>query len=211
MQPDAELISRCLKGEAEAWDQLFDRHYSPVARFICQLSPNLSREDVEEICQEVFLAVIRNLSSFHGSSQLQTWIFRIATNKARDFREHQRAAKRGGGRTILSLQAEDPASGLVIDPPTGAPGPDAQYISAEQMSMVRQALDKLNGPCREIIDLRYFAGLSYEEIGLALKLNPKTVSSRLSKCLDRLEDLARPLFADDETAGRIRGVSRLIP
>ena len=64
-----------------------------------------TREDAEEICQEVFLSVIRNLDSFHGESQFQTWLFRIAANKARDYRERRNAAKRGGGQNPISLQA----------------------------------------------------------------------------------------------------------
>jgi RNA polymerase sigma-70 factor, ECF subfamily len=195
MSAEAELISRCCSGEAEAWDQLFDLHYAAAGRFVQQLSPDLSREDVEEISQDVFISVIRNLKSFHRSSRLQTWIFRIAANKARDFRERHRAAKRGGGQPVLSLQAQDPENGLAIDPQSSSPAPDAQCLQAEQVSLLREALDKLNEPCREIIDLRYFAGLSYDEIGQTLKLNPKTVSSRLSKCLDRLEALAQPIFA----------------
>jgi len=192
---EAELIARCRQGEAEAWDQLFDLHYAATGRFLFQLSPDFTREDVEEICQEVFLSVIRNLNSFQGQSQIQTWIFRIAVNKSRDFLERQHAAKRGGGQVPLSLQAEDPEHGLKIDPPSPAAGPDAQLLHAEQMALVRCALERLGDPCREIIELRYFGDLSYEEIAQALRLNPKTVSSRLSKCLDRLEMLARLMFA----------------
>src|SRR5574340_360721 len=108
---EADLLARCRQGEAAAWDELFDRHYAATGRFVFQLAYEFSREDVEEICQEVFLAVIRNLESFRGGSQFQTWLFRIATNKARDYRERQHAAKRGGGQTPLSLQAEDPETG----------------------------------------------------------------------------------------------------
>ena len=64
--------------------------------------------------------------------------------------------------------------------------------------MVRCALERLGESCHEIISLRYFGDLSYEEIGRALKLNEKTVSSRLSKCLDRLEMVARPLFTQGQ-------------
>src|SRR5215467_4243315 len=103
---EAELIARCRKGAAEAWDQLFEQHYGSTGRFIYQLSPDFSREDVEEVCQEVFISVVKNLTSFQGHCQLQTWIFRIAVNKARDFRERQHAAKRGGGQIPISLQAE---------------------------------------------------------------------------------------------------------
>ena len=68
-------------------------------------------------------------------------------------------------------------------------------MNSEQVALVHQALDQLGEPCREIIDLRYFGDLSYDEISHALDLNPKTVSSRLSKCLDRLEEIARRILA----------------
>lgn len=201
MGADAEtsLIARCAQGDPAAWDELFNRHYDATCRFIWQLSNDFSREDAEEICQETFLSVIRNLKSFHGQSQFQTWLFRIATNKARDYREKLHAAKRGGGRPTLSLQQEDPTTGLTLDPPATTPGPDLLLLGAERAELVYQGLDQLGEPCREIIDLRYFANLSYEEISRSLGLNVKTVSSRLSKCLDRLEDILRRVFAGEES------------
>ena len=73
-------------------------------------------------------------------------------------------------------------------------------MNAEQVALVHQALDQLGEPCREIIELRYFGDLSYDEISRSLDLNPKTVSSRLSKCLDRLEGIARRIFARGKPA-----------
>ena len=202
MHPEGEqdLLARCRQGEAGAWDELFDKYYAAAGRFVFQLGRDLSREDVEEICQETFLSVIKNIESFQGGCQFQTWLFRIATNKAGDFRERQQAAKRGGGRVPLSLQAEDPATGLTLDPPSSSPSPDLALLNAEQAILVHDALDRLGKPCREIIELRYFGDLSYDELSRALELNPKTVSSRLSKCLDRLEDIARRIFAGENSA-----------
>jgi RNA polymerase sigma-70 factor (ECF subfamily) len=197
---EAELLARCRRGEPEAWDELFDLHYAPAARFIFQLASDFTREDTEEICQETFLSVIKHIGSFRGGSQFQTWLFRIAANKARDYRERQRAAKRGGGQAPLSLNAEQPETGLVLDPPSTAPGPDLTLMSAEQAILVHQALDQLGEPCREVIELRYFADLSYDEISRSLGLNAKTVSSRLSKCLDRLEEVVRKLFVGEQKA-----------
>ncbi len=188
-------MARCRQGEAQAWDELFDLHYAATGRFVFQLAPEFSREDVEEICQETFLAVIKTIGSFQGNSQFQTWLFRIAANKAHDYRDRQRAAKRGSGQAPLSLQAEDLENGLALDPPSAAPGPDAALMTAERMALIRKALDQLGDPCREIIELRYFGDLSYDELSKTLTLNEKTVSSRLSKCLDRLEVIARTIFA----------------
>jgi RNA polymerase sigma-70 factor (ECF subfamily) len=198
---EPELLASCRRGDAAAWDELFDRHYDAAARFVFQLGSDFTREDAEEICQETFLAVINNLGSFHGESQFQTWLFRIAANKARDFREKRLAAKRGGGAATISLDAEDAETGLTIDPPSNAPSPDATLAGSEQFALMRLAVERLDAPCREVVDLRYFGDLSYEEISATLGLNVKTVSSRLSKCLDKLEQVAKKIFAGENAAG----------
>jgi RNA polymerase sigma-70 factor (ECF subfamily) len=199
METEAQLLARCRRGDAGAWDVLFDTHYAAATRFVFQLGSQFVREDVEEICQETFLAVIKNLESFQGGCQFQTWLFRIATNKARDFHEKQVAAKRGGGAVPLSLNAEDPETGLTLDAPASTPSPDTDLLNTEDATLIRRALDCLEEPCREIIELRYFGDLSYEEISSALRLNVKTVSSRLSKCLDKLDAIARRVFFGEQT------------
>ncbi|MEI7733246.1 MAG: RNA polymerase sigma factor [Verrucomicrobiota bacterium] len=199
MDAEAELVRQCLRGDTRAWDDLFDQHYAVTGRFIFQLSSSLAQEDVEEICQEVFLSVVKHLPSFGGKSRLQTWIFRIAVNQTRDYVEKQRAAKRGGGVAPLSLQAEDPESGLTLDPPSTAPSPDLLLAAREDLAVVTRALEQLGEPCREIIELRYFGDLSYDEIGESLQLNLKTVSSRLSKCRDKLEALTRAIILREKS------------
>jgi RNA polymerase sigma-70 factor (ECF subfamily) len=193
--PESELLRRCRQGKAGSWEELFELHYAPTNRFVFQLGHDFSHEDAEEICQEVFLAVIKNLKTFQGQSRFQTWVFRIAANKARDYRQHRQAAKRGGRQPAVSLQAETGESGLVIDPPSSEPGPDAVLLGSERGALLHGALERLGEPCREIIELKYFADLSYDEISRSLALNPKTVSSRLSKCLDQLEGIARKVFS----------------
>ncbi len=196
MNAESQLLARCLRGEAAAWDELFDAHYTAAGRFIFQVSSSFNTEDVEEICQETFFTVIKSLGTFQGNCQFQTWLYRIAANKAHDYLQKQRAAKRGGGQRTLSLDAplNGEADGFTLDPPSTAPGPDRALMHFEDAGLITRALDELGGPCREVIELRYFADLSYEEISAELNLNPKTVSSRLSKCLDKLEGVATKYF-----------------
>ena len=72
-----------------------------------------------------------------------------------------------------------------------------RQLRERDRTLVLHALEHLDEPCREIIELRYFGDLSYEEISRSLKLNVKTVSSRLSKCLDKLELIVKGLFAPE--------------
>jgi RNA polymerase sigma-70 factor, ECF subfamily len=194
---DAQIITECRAGNAAAWDSLFDKYYATVARFVFQLSGDFSHEDTEEICQETFLSVVRNLPSFQGRSSFQTWLLRIAANKAMDYREKNRAAKRGGNAVHISIDGGRTDGEPPIDPPSGNPGPDSLLHTAETYRLVRESLDRLGEPCREIIELRYYGDLSYDEIAAELRLNPKTVSSRLSKCLDRLAIIATEIFPPD--------------
>ena len=84
---------------------------------------------------------------------------------------------------------KDPETGLVIDPPSPAAGPEARLLEEEDGRVLRAALDEMGDPCREVLELRYFADLGYDDISNLLGINAKTVSSRLSKCLDRLEEI----------------------
>ena len=71
-------------------------------------------------------------------------------------------------------------------------------VTRDRQALRGEALEQLGGPCQEIIELRYFADLSYEEIARSLDLNMKTVSSRLSKCLDKLEAVAKALISREK-------------
>src|SRR5258705_6420435 len=168
---EAQIIAECRLGNTAAWDSLFDKYYATVARFVFQLSGDFSHEDTEEICQETFVSVVRNLASFQGRSSFQTWLLRIAANKAMDFREKSRAAKRGGNVSHVPIDVGGKDGELPIDPPSGNPGPDALLQNAERYGLVRQSLDRLGEPCREIIELRYYGDLSYDEIANELRLN----------------------------------------
>ncbi len=196
---ERELIQRCLTGADDAWDELFQEHYAAVGRYIFQLSNTFTREDCDEICQEVFLSVIKNLKNFGGKSRLQTWLFRIAANKARDYRAKQVAAKRGGGQVPLSLQAEDDEGNRLIDPASPLAAPDEDLLRDEDWQMVGTALENLGGACQEILELRYFGDLNYREISVELDLNEKTVSSRLSKCRDKLKTVLRRLISREKS------------
>ena len=192
---EKELIRLCRRGDESAWQELFQHHYAPAGRFIHQVSPDFTREDTDEVCQEVFLSVVKHLDAFNQQSRLQSWIFRIAANKARDYRAKQYAAKRGGGQVVLSLHAENDQGEVMLDPASPLPAPDEEMLRAENWKHVGQALEKLGGPCQEILELRYFADLDYDEISQTLDLNEKTVSSRLSKCKDKLEGVLRRIIA----------------
>src|SRR5438093_6107519 len=144
MNDESALIARCRNSDSAAWDELFDRFYPVAARFIFQLSANFSHEDTEEICQETFLSVVRNIGSFQGKSAFATWLLRIASNKAMDFRAKANAARRGGGISPLRINTDESSDEPNLDPPSSNPGPDVALLNAEKFALLRQGLDQLD-------------------------------------------------------------------
>src|SRR5207237_9611882 len=136
---DSDLIARCRAGEAAGWDALFDKYYPVAARFVFQLSADFNHEDTEEICQETFLAVVRNLASFRGKSSFQTWLLRVAANKALDFRGKSRTGKRGGSMVHFSLDGAHEQG--KIDPRSQCHGPDTVLVNTGTSLINRQSHD----------------------------------------------------------------------
>lgn len=181
-----DYIERCRLGEPEAWAVLYKHYWGILLRFIYCFDPTITVEDAKEITQEVFIRAIANIQTFRGQCPIQNWLYRIATNLTLDWLERKKAQKRGSGKPDLSLDSvivED--DGQLSLPLTKDPSLQAQQ--KEYTSLLLQALKTLPPACQRIIRLHYFEGLTYEQIGRILELNPKTVSSRLSRCIKQLK------------------------
>lgn len=119
--------------------------------------------DADDVTQQIWLQIFRNLSRFHATSSLRTWIFRLTVNECLQFR------RRVGRRPRVSLE---------IDPVDQKPL--VQDESADREA-IQVALDRLEPELRAIFVLREIEKLSYAEIAAALKIAEGTVASRLSR------------------------------
>ena len=106
--------------------------------------------------------MVKNLDRFGGRA-VANWLFRIAANKARDYRAKQVAAKRGGGQVPLSLQAEDEEGNRLIDPISTLPTPDGEMMRDEKWRLVGRLCMSWVGRVGNF-ELRYFGDLNYQEI-----------------------------------------------
>ncbi|MCB1126833.1 MAG: RNA polymerase sigma factor [Verrucomicrobiae bacterium] len=191
-EAEALLIQRCVRGDEAAWNEVFDTHYDAVFRFLYGQSSDFTTEDAEELSQEVFLAAIQNISAFQSRSGLQTWLFRIAMNRGRDLIAKRRALKRGSGQQTLPL---DPAGGrrggrtIPALPAAPTPDPAEQASLADDFEQLRTALDRLGGPCRDLIELHYFGEVPIRALCIEFEMSVKSMRARLRKCLKRLEEL----------------------
>lgn len=166
---DQELVVRILRGEDHLFEEILDRYRNQVAALIYSITG--SQSDLEDIAQEAFLAVYKNLTSFQGRSSLGTWIYRITVNKSRDWQR----------RNYLSRPVELlELTGLYRASPQETP-------DIEEQEVIRNAVRRLPEKYRLVIILYYFHDLSCREVAEVLALPEKTVETRLARGRKRIE------------------------
>jgi RNA polymerase sigma-70 factor (ECF subfamily) len=87
-QRDRELVRRCVAGDALAWRTLYDDHFPAVERLVVALG--IGGAEGDDVCQEIFLLIYRDLRQFRGEAKLSTWIHRLASREAIRFARKRR-------------------------------------------------------------------------------------------------------------------------
>lgn len=193
-----ELIGRARERDPEAYDCIIDAYGPRLYGYLYRLSG--SREDAEDLLQEVFLRVVRTIGDYSHDGRFEAWLFRIATNLVRD---RARRAQRGP-----RIARVDPAEAELGDGGgnwSGSgrgdePGPDAPLILAEDVDALQRALAKLSEPEREVVMLRHFADLTFAEIAEAMGTPLGTTLARGHRALAKMRSWMGAGASDAEHA-----------
>jgi RNA polymerase sigma-70 factor (ECF subfamily) len=177
---EANLVRRCLRGEAEAVRLLVERFQADVFGLCCRLLNH--RHDAEDVTQEVFLRVVRSLGGWDASRPLKPWIMGIAVNRCRTWLT-QRAR-----RPEVVDYLQDTIAGPVADD------------SGELLREIHEALADLRLEYRTVFVLFHEQGQPYEDIARVLERPVGTIKTWLHRArLEILERLRkRGMVPDDE-------------
>jgi len=182
---EAELISASQKGDHDAFGSLMrlykDRVFNTSLRFVGNWAI------AEELTQDIFISVYRNIAGFKGESKFSTWLYRVTVNHAKNrigylsrkgyFKSDELSDNTGG-------DGEWALSGRVSNP--GEYAEDKELIG-----ILMECFQKLSDKDRRIITLKDFEGLNYDEIAEVLNINLGTVKSRLSRARERLKEMMK--------------------
>lgn len=153
---DETAIKKCKTGQHEAFRHLVERYQQQAASHATAILGN--REDAKDAAQEAFIDAFRSIMTFDQSRPFYPWFYVLLRNRC-----YKMTARR--------REAENIDEVLIVAPSTGAQAGDA--VALEQALL---AIDKED---REILTLKYFDGLSYEELAERLEIPRGTVMSRL--------------------------------
>jgi RNA polymerase sigma-70 factor (ECF subfamily) len=162
---DIQLLHRAAGGDEAAFHRLVDRHAQALYRLAFSLIGNTA--DAEDVLQETFIGAFRGLGGFEARASVKTWLTRILLTQAAKWR---REGKR------------HPVQPIGENQPAGASGPGE---TVDRRIDIHAALQQLTPEHREILVLREFEHLAYEQIAQVLGVPRGTVESRLHRA--RLE------------------------
>ena len=179
MEISKELIIRAARGDMDAFEEIYRASSGYVYAVAYRVTGR--KEDAEEVTQDVFISVHRNLRSFAFKSAFTTWVYRIAMNTAINL--YRKKSKERGGNVPFD-DAIDPG----IHPHEGEDAVRA-LEKKDTKKLVQSMLGSLSEDQRACVIMKDLEGLKYEEIAKALNINLNTVRSRLSRAREKLVSL----------------------
>ena len=188
---DGELIRSFLEGSEEAFNRLVLAHQKRAYNIAYRFLGN--REDADEVAQEAFVRVYRNLHKFRGHSSFRTWLYMIVLNLARNRYRKMKRRKEDMKVSLDNplLQDEGEISRDVADETYS---PERAMRSKEIQQQVQAALEKIAPDYRQVVVLRHIEGLSYTEMSEILGCAEGTIKSRLHRARQELREYLRELL-----------------
>lgn len=170
---DIVLVNESLENK-DNFRKIIEKYEEPLKRYIRRLL-YLSLNDVDDIVQDAFINIYRNLNEYDSTYKFSSWIYRIAHNVAISFLRKNR--KHIG----LSLSSDEMEK---------IGGIDNQLCDCNKEDL-NKALEKLDDKYKEVIILRYFEDKSYQEISDILKISSGTVGSLINRGIDKLKKILK--------------------
>lgn len=172
MEAEKGIILRCQAGDGAAFEQLYQKYHRGIYGFLLSILKNPTA--AEDISQDVFVKLFTQLGSYRFQSPFAHWFFRLARNAAIDNLRREKI------RRAQSLDAESDSDFSLHDKLAGkGPGPEDEALIGERAMQVRAAVMELPENFKEVVVLREWEDLPYEDIALRLGISEGTVKSRL--------------------------------
>ena len=182
---DNEIISRVLKGEQKTYAELVNRYQAYVFTLVLRMIK--SREDAEEVAQDVFIKAYRSLADFRGESKFSTWLYTIANTTSITFLRKKKLDVHSLDNEKVFEVADSKDSGL-----------RANLVEQKsRVNMVNEAIAMLSPDDAEIITLFYKAEQNLEEISRILRLETNTAKVRLHRARTRLKEKMEKNFSEE--------------
>ncbi len=184
---DADLVRLALK-DKQSFYYLVKRYEAKLMRYINHAT-NVSPQEAEDLLQEIFIKVYRNLNGFDPRLSFSSWIYRIAHNEVVNYYHKNKRRFEG-----LDVHADDEEIEAFAELISDAPDGYETLVKEEDALKIKQILAKLPAKYRDVLILYYLEGLSYSEISDVLRKPSGTVATLLNRAKSKFKSLASKHF-----------------
>lgn len=177
---DEEMIASILEGEEELFSELIGRYQGRLVNYLYRMLRN--EEDAHDLAQEVFFKIYGALDRFDPKYRFSTWLFRVAQNAAIDKIRKRRL------KLVSIHRRDDDSEGGDWDLPGKGPTPYQEARNVERGAAINQAIEDLPWEYQELITLRHYGELSYDEIAQLKGMPLGTVKNKLFRGRQMLKE-----------------------
>ena len=182
---DYELVSRCKRGDLEAFEALVIKHQKKMLNIAFRMAGNY--EDACEIVQDAFLSAYKGIGNFEKRSRFSTWLYTIVINTSRNRLHQIRSAVRHEQFSLDDTMTTERGS-VSVELASDCPSAAEQLEKKELQAKVQGCINRLENEFREVLVLRDIQGFSYDEISGMLKIAQGTVKSRLFRARENMKN-----------------------
>jgi RNA polymerase sigma-70 factor, ECF subfamily len=187
---DEALVRSILSGDRDRFELLVERYQTRLVNYLYRMVRNL--EEAHDLTQEVFIRVYQALDRYDSQYRFSTWLFRVAQNAAIDV-----IRKRRIQLVPLTRRTDDGSDATVdLELPDGQPSALDALQGRELEGSIRSAIDALPWEYRELILLRHYGELAYEEIAEVKAMPLGTVKNKLFRARQLLKQVLLGAQAD---------------
>jgi RNA polymerase sigma-70 factor (ECF subfamily) len=185
---DQDLVTRVQAGDKRAFDLLVLKYQNRIVKLVSRFVHDPM--EAQDVTQEAFIKAYRAIGSFRGDSAFYTWLYRIATNAAKNFLVAQK--RRPPAMGVDAMEAEQYAVDTRLKEKET---PENLVVTEELKSVIFKTIEGLPGDLKEAITLREMECMSYEDIAVIMECPVGTVRSRIFRARDAIDQKIAPLLA----------------
>jgi len=190
---EMRLVRRLKARSVGAFETLIERYQGPIFNLVYRMLGN--RAEAEDLSQEIFITVFKQIDGFRGEASLATWLYRIASNHCINRRKYLSHRRHYTGKSLSDIGDRDELGAGRLPATDRPPRPDEMAEGLEMERAIQAAISSLDEDHRLVLVLRDVQSLSYEEIVEITGVPAGTVKSRLHRARMALKEKLASHFA----------------
>lgn len=197
IKEEEKIIKQLKNGDFSNYDKIVDSYKNRVFGMAYKFTNDY--DETQDLAQEVFLKIYRQIKNFRGDSKLSTWIYRISVNTCLDWKKKKQRIKSINFSNMVNEENKD----QTIDIKDDSPMPDEIILQDEDQKIVHDLIYQLSDKYKTVLIMYHFNEMSYEDIANSLNIPQRTVETRLYRARRMLKDKISKMSSQEVSTNEV--------